>query len=368
MRRQMKKKAKVSAVNLAEFEALARKRLAKDVFEALSGGSDDEVTLEENVAAFRRMSMIPRVLRDVTDRKTNTTVLGQAIAFPVLLAPIACLRRFDSEGELAVVRAAASAGTVCIVSTGACYGFEEIAKSAEGPIWLQLYAYRDKGITQSLVQRAETAGYKAICLTVDVPLSGRRERDYRNQYFYPREMLYRNLKGLGIKGLTPRLDDAQLHEISRRELTVALTWDYLDWLKSVTKLPVLLKGILATDDARRAVNSGMAGIVVSNHGGRQLDGAPASIDVLRDIVAAVDGRLEVLLDSGVRRGTDVLRALALGAKAVLIGRPYAWALAAEGEKGVSRALEMLREEFDNAMALAGCSRVSEIDASLILNR
>jgi 4-hydroxymandelate oxidase len=364
----MKKKTKVSALNLAEFEALARKRLAKDAFEALSGGADDEVTLEENIAAFRRIAVVPRVLRDVTNRKTNTTILGQEIAFPVLLAPIACLRRFHPEGELAVVRAAASAGTICMVSTGACYGFEEIAKSAKGPIWLQLYAYRDKGITQGLIQRAEAAGYKAICVTVDVPVSGRRERDYRNQYYYPRKMLYRNLKGLGIKGLTPRLDDEQLHEISRRELTVALTWDYLNWLTSVTKLPVLLKGILATDDARRAVDSGMAGIVVSNHGGRQLDGAPASIDVLHDIVTAVDGRLEVLLDSGVRRGTDVLRALAWGAKAVLLGRPYAWALAVQGEKGVRRALEMLREEFDTAMALAGCSGVGEIDASLILNR
>ena len=200
----MKKKAKVSAVNLAEFEALASKRLAKEVFEALSGGSDDEVTLEENIAAFRRMAVVPRVLRDVTNRKTNTTVLGQAIAFPVLLAPIACLRRFHREGELAVVRAAASAGTICIVSTGACYGFEEIAKSAKGPIWLQLYAYRDKGITQSLVQRAEAAGYQAICVTVDVPLSGRRERDSATNIFIRERCSYRNLKGLGIKGLKAR--------------------------------------------------------------------------------------------------------------------------------------------------------------------
>jgi 4-hydroxymandelate oxidase len=361
----MKKKAKVSAANLAEFEALAKKRLPKDVFEHLSGGSDDEVTLEGNVAAFRRISIIPRVLRDVTNRKTDTTILGQPITFPVLLAPIACLRRFHPQGELAAVRAAGSAGTICIVSTGACYGFEEIAKTATGPIWLQLYAYRDLGVTQSLVQRAEAAGYKAICLTVDVPLSGRRERDLRNQYFYPREMLYRNLKGLGVKGLSPDMDDEQLFAFAGRELTVALTWNYLEWLKSATKLPILLKGVLATEDARQAVACGMSGIVVSNHGGRQLDGAPASIDVLRDIATAVDGRLEVLLDSGVRRGTDVLRALALGAKAVLVGRPYAWALAANGEKGVLRALEMLREEFSTAMALAGCSQVVEIDASLI---
>ena len=249
----MKKKAKVSALNLPEFEALARKRLPKDVFEHVSGGSDDEVTLTENVAAFRRIRIVPRVLRDITDRKTNTSILGQAITFPVLLAPIACLRRFHPQGELAAVRAAASAGTICIVSTGACYGFEEIAKSAKGPIWLQLYAYRDKGVTQGLIQRAEAAGYTAICVTVDVPVNGRRERDLRNQYFYPREMLYRNLKGLGVKGLSPDMNDQQLFAFAGRELNIALTWKYLEWLKGVTKLPILLKGILSIEAARHAL-------------------------------------------------------------------------------------------------------------------
>jgi 4-hydroxymandelate oxidase len=364
----MKKKAQASAVNLPEFEALAKEALPKPVFDHLSGGTDDEVTLRENLEAFRRLQILPRVLKDVTNRNVATTVLGQSISFPVILAPITCLRRFHPQGELAVARAAASAETIYTVSTGACFGFDEIAKASRGPFWLQLYAYRDKGITKGLVERAETAGYSAICLTVDVPIGGRRERDLRNNYFYPKAMLYETLKGLGLKGFSPKMSDEQLLAFSARELTVALTWNYLEWLKSITKLPILLKGILSTDDALRAVSSGMQGIVVSNHGGRQLDRSPAAIDVLHEIATAVDGRIELLVDSGVRRGTDVLCALALGAKAVLLGRPYVWALAVEGERGVSRVLSMLRGEFDAAMALTGCSSVAEIDARLIRRR
>ena len=368
MASRIREKRSISPVNLSEFEALARKALRGPVFDHLSGGTDDEVALQENIEAFRRIQIIPRVLRDVTNRNLSATVLGQSISFPVILAPVTCLRRFHAQGELAAARAASAAGTIFTVSTGACYGLDEIAKASPGPFWLQLYAYRDKGITKGLVQRAEAVGHSAICLTADVPVGGRRERDLRNQYFYPKAMLYKNLTGLGLKGLSPQMSDEELLAFSARELTVALTWEYLEWLKSITKLPILLKGILSTEDALRAVSSGMQGIVVSNHGGRQLDRAPAAIDVLQEIAAAVDGRMEILLDSGVRRGTDVLVALALGAKAVLLGRPYAWALAANGEKGVSQALAMLREEFDIAMALAGCASVAEISASLVRRR
>jgi 4-hydroxymandelate oxidase len=364
----MKKKSRKPPVNLFEFEALARQALPGPVFDHLSGGTDDEVTLRENIEAFRRIQIVPRVLRDVTQRNLGATVLGHPISFPVILAPVTCLRRFHPQGELAAARAAATARTIFTVSTGACYGLDEISKVSMGPFWLQLYAYRDKGITKGLIQRAEAAGHTAICVTVDAPVGGRRERDLRNQYFYPKAMLYRNLKGLGLKGLSPKMNDEELLAFSARELTVALTWEYLEWLKSITKLPLLLKGILSVEDAVRAASTGMRGIVVSNHGARQLDRAPAAIDVLPEIAAAVEGRLEILLDSGVRRGTDVLIALALGAKAVLLGRPYAWALASGGEKGVSRALEMLREEFDIAMALAGCASVADINASLIRRR
>lgn len=364
----MKKRTKVTAVNLSEFEALAKLALPKPVFDHLSGGTDDELALRENLEAFRRLQLIPRVLRDVTNRNIATTVLGQPISFPVILAPAACLRRFHPQGELAVARAAASAGTIYTVSTGACYAFDEIAKAAGGPIWLQLYAYSDKGVTKELVKGAEGAGYSAICLTVDVPIGGRRERDMRNNYFYPKAMLFQSLKGLGLKGLSSKMSNEQLLAFSARVLTVALTWEYLEWLKSITKLPILLKGILSKDDALSAVSAGMQGIVVSNHGGRQLDRSPAAIDVLHEIATAVDGRIDVLVDGGVRRGTDVLCALALGAKAILLGRPYVWALAVNGEKGVIHALQMLRDEFDTAMALNGCSSVGQIDASLIRRR
>jgi 4-hydroxymandelate oxidase len=278
---------------------------------------------------------------------------------------MACLRRFHPQGELAVARAASKAQTISIVSTGACYDFKEIAKAAKGSAWLQLYAYRDKGVTQALVEGAAAAGYKAICITVDVPVDGNRERDLRNRYYYPREMLYRNLKGLGVKGVSRKMNDAELLAFADRELRVALTWEYLEWLKTITKLPLLLKGILAPQDAMRAVESGVNGIVVSNHGGRQLDGAPASIEALPEVAKAVGGRIEIFLDSGIRRGADVLRALALGAKAVLLGRPVVWALTVDGERGVSRALEILKREFSIAMALCGCARVSEITAELI---
>jgi 4-hydroxymandelate oxidase len=362
----MKKDPKPAAINLADFEKLAKKRLPKSVWEHVAGGSGDEITLRENIAAFARLTIVPRVLRDVTERKLGCTVLGQPIAFPVLLAPVACLRRFHPQGELAAAKAAADAGTISVVSTGACYEFKEIAKSGRGAVWLQLYAYRDKAVTKGLVQGAEAAGYKAICVTVDVPVDGNRERDIRNNYFYPREMLYRNLKGLGVKGLSRNMDDRALLAFADRELRVALTWEYLEWLKSITKLPILLKGILSPSDAVQAVSAGINAIIVSNHGGRQLDGAPASIDALPGIAAAVQGRADLLLDSGVRRGTDVFRAIALGAKAVLVGRPYAYALAADGERGVARALNIIRHEFSTTMALAGCAQVSQIDSSFLL--
>ncbi|MFZ0634046.1 MAG: alpha-hydroxy acid oxidase [Candidatus Acidiferrales bacterium] len=361
----MKRSTKAAVLNLADFEALAKKRLPKALFEHTAGGAEDEITLRDNVAAFQRLKIIPRVLRNITDRKTDTTVLGQPVSFPVLIAPMACLRRFHPQGELAVARAASKAGTISIISTGACYGFKKIAEAARGSAWLQLYAYRDKAVTQGLVEGAEAAGYKAICITVDVPVDGNRERDVRNRYYYPREMLYQNLKELGVKGVSREMNEAELLAFAGRKLRVALTWEYLEWLKTITKLPLVLKGILSPQDAARAVSSGINGIIVSNHGGRQLDGSPASIDALSEIAKAVDGHIEIFLDSGIRRGTDVLRAVALGARAVLLGRPCAWALTVDGERGVSRVLEILQKEFSTAMALAGCAGVAEITADLV---
>jgi 4-hydroxymandelate oxidase len=361
----MKQREPRLPVNLAEFEALARAVLPTDAFDHIAGGADDELTLKDNVAAFCRIKLVPRVLRDVTRRNLSTTLLGEPIEFPVILAPVACLRRFHPEGELAAARGAGQAGTIFTLSTGACHSLEEVAQAACGPLWFQLYAYQDRGITQGLVERAEVAGYKAICLTVDVPIGTRRERDLRNGYIYPAELLRQSLLSTGFTPQDLELDEEQLSAFAGRALQVALTWDYLHWLKSLTSLPILLKGILSEEDASRAVSSGVQAIVVSNHGGRQLDGSPAAIDVLSRIVEAVDGRAEILLDSGVRRGTDVLKAIALGAKAVLIGRPFVWALAVGGQSGVESALQMLRNELDIAMALTGCACISDIERKLI---
>jgi isopentenyl diphosphate isomerase/L-lactate dehydrogenase-like FMN-dependent dehydrogenase len=292
--------------------------------------------------------------------------LGQPISLPVVLAPVACHRLFHVDGEYAVASAAAKARTIFTVSTGASYSLEEVVQVAEGPCWFQLYAYQDRAITRALVERAEAASYKAICLTVDSPVSGRRERDLRNGFIRPRKFIYKSLSDIGFKEIAPNLDEEQLLAFSAKALTVALTWDYLEWLRSLTRLPFLLKGILTKEDAVRATSAGVEGIVVSNHGGRQLDGCPAAIDVLEGIADAVDGRSEIVMDSGVRRGSDVLKALALGARAVMIGRPYIWGLAVSGERGVTQVIELLREEFKVALGLVGCSRVNEITRKIIL--
>ena len=355
-------------VNLSEFEALAEAVVPKPAFDHLSGGADDERTLHENLVAFQRIQLLPRVLRDVTQCDLSTRVFGQPLTMPVILGPVACHRLFHPEGEFAVARAAAEAGIVLTVSTGASYSLEEVAASCPGPRWFQLYAYQDRGITRGLVERAEAAGYQAICLTVDSPVSGRRERDLRNRFIRPKPFLYKTLVDVGFKDLSPDLNEEQLLAFAGKSLSVALTWDYLDWLRSLTRLPFLLKGILCKEDALKAVSNSIEGIIVSNHGGRQLDGTPASIDVLQDIVEAVEGRSEVLVDGGVRRGTDVLKALALGANAVLIGRPYIWGLAVDGQAGVTRVLDLLREEFRIAMGLTGCANVNEIRKDLIFRR
>jgi len=361
----VKKPKSKSPVNLAGYERLAQRVLPKPIFDHAAGGAEDEITLRDNTAAFERLRLVPHILRDVTARDHAVTILGQRASFPVILAPIACLRRFHRDGELAAARAAGGAGIPCMLSTGSCLSLEEVAEASNASLFFQLYPYSDAEITRRLVERAETAGYKAIALTVDVPVGGRRERDIINQYVYPPRLLRKSLTKVGFTDKHLNFDPTQLPAFAAEALTVAFTWELVAWLRSLTRLPLLLKGVLAKSDALRAVDYGVDGVVVSNHGGRQLDGTPAAIEVLEEIAGAVHGRMEILFDSGVRRGTDVLKALALGAKAVLLGRPYVWALAAGGQAGVQNALRLLREEFDVAMALTGSARVAEIDSSLI---
>jgi 4-hydroxymandelate oxidase len=280
----------------------------------------------------------------------------------VLVAPTAFHRLAHPEGELATARATSTAGTIMIVSTLATTPVEEIAKVSTGPLWFQLYVAKDRSSTVDLVRRAEAARCKALVLTVDAPLLGRRERDVRNRFALPAGL---TVPHLPASKLTKDVDGSALAASFADQLDPSLGWDCVDWLRSVTQLPVLVKGIVRGDDAALAVQHGAAGIVVSNHGGRQLDGSVATADVLREVVDAVAGRCEVLIDGGVRRGTDVLKALALGARAVLLGRPVLYGLSLGGEAGVSHVLSLLKAEFDLALALAGCPTVAAIGRDLI---
>ena len=359
-------------INLHDYEELARQALPGPAFDFIAGGAEDEVTLNANRTAWQRIQLLPRVLIDVSNVDTSTSVLGRRIDLPVLLAPVALQRLAHPEGELAVARAAAAAGTVQVLSTMSSYTLEDVAAAAAGPKWFQLYCYRDKELTRRLVQRAQTQGYEALCLTVDVPRLGRRERDLRNRMEFPPDVVPMNLvTDVDPDRTPPESRDPQpgtpaasLLNLSW-EIIPSLTWADVDWLRSRTSMPVVLKGVLAAEDARIALDHGVAAIIVSNHGGRQLDGVPAAIEVLPEIVEAVRGRVEVLVDGGVRRGADVLKALALGARAVLIGRPYVWGLAVGGEEGAARVLAMLRAEFEMAMALAGCRSTAEITRALV---
>ncbi len=328
---------------------------------SIAGGADGEVTLRENRAAFERIKLRPRMLVDVSTVDTSAVVLEQRVEFPILLAPTGFQGLAHPEAELATARAAAAAGTIVVVSTYSSRTLEEIAAVGDGPKWFQLCCYGDKAVTRAHLDSAAAHGYSAICLTVDVPRLGRRERDIRNRVRIPPEALPANFASMVDLSAIP-VDErgSAVASYAASLLDPSLTWQDVDWLRSVTDLPVLLKGILTAEDARLAVEHGVQAIIVSNHGGRQLDGVPATIDVLSEVVEAVEGRAEVLVDGGVRRGTDVVKALALGAKAVLIGRPYLWGLAANGEAGVTRVLRMLADEVELAMALLGCPTVSDI--------
>jgi 4-hydroxymandelate oxidase len=355
-------------VNVFDLEAIARQNLTREALDYYVGGAHDEVTLRANRAAYDRLSIAYRVLVDVSRRELATTVLGQPVSMPILVAPTAFHRLATPDGEQATARAAGAAGTVMILSTLSTTPIEEVVAAASGPVWFQLYVYRDRQATEGLVRRAEAAGCRALVLTVDAPLLGRRERDVRNRFRLPPGLAVANLLPEGYGELPPAAADSGLAAYVSSFLDPALTWRDVAWLRSITHLPVLVKGIVRPDDALRAAEAGAAGIVVSNHGGRQLDTSPATLDVLPEIADALNAhghRIELLMDGGVRRGTDVVKALALGARAVLVGRPILWGLAADGEAGATLALRMLRDELDLAMALAGAPTVAEITRDLV---
>ena len=354
----------VPFLNLAEIELAARERLTPLAYEYYVGGANDEVTVRENRAAFERLALRYRVLIDVSRRSTSTTVLGTPIDLPVLVAPTAFQRLACDDGEIATARAAAASGTIMILSTASTCTIEDVG-AIGGPQWFQLYVYADRGLTKALVERAESAGMKAIVLTVDAPILGRRERDLRNRFHLPDGVRLANVPSSGSVPMPTGHGESGLANHFASGIDAGLTWRDVEWLRSLTKLPLLIKGIVRGDDAARAVEHGASGIIVSNHGGRQLDTAIATVRALPEVADAVAGRAEVLLDGGVRRGTDVIKAIALGARAVLVGRPVVWGLAANGEGGARRVLELLRAEVDLAMALCGCPTVGDITRDLV---
>lgn len=354
-------------INLESLEVRAREQLDPMLFDYIAGGAGDEWTLNENRAAWSRLQLLPRMLRGVGTRDLQTTVLGTTVSLPVLVPPMGFHGLCHADAEVATARATARAGTIFVASTVSNRSLEAIADACAGPRWFQLYVYRDKAITRDLVQRAAAAGYSALCLTVDTPLAGPRERDRRNRLRMPAHLGLDNFPSTHADKNKGGGDaESALARYIADMWDANLTWSDVDWLRSVSKLPVIIKGILAPDDARLAVEHGAAAVIVSNHGGRQLDGVPAPITVLPRIVDAIGGRVEVLLDGGVRRGTDVLKALALGARAVLVGRPILWGLTLDGESGVAAVLEHLRGEIDLAMALAGCRSVNDIGPELVI--
>ncbi|MGZ3632090.1 MAG: alpha-hydroxy acid oxidase [Candidatus Limnocylindrales bacterium] len=345
----------MDVTNLREFEVLARERLDPASFAYYAGGSWDEVTLRENEAAFARRRLLPRVLVDVSAVDASTTLLGSRVALPIGIAPAALQGLAHPEGELVSGRAAARAHVLFCLSTFSNRSLETVASVGRGTRWFQLYVQRDRARTEALVARAAAAGYGALVVTVDLPVAGYRDRELRAPLTDEGELP--NVGELGGADF--------LHGIGH-QIDPSPDWDDVAWLRSLSELPVVLKGILDPADAARAVEAGAAAVWVSNHGGRQLDRAPASLDALEGVVEAVAGRAEIYLDGGVRRGTDAVTALALGARAVFIGRPVLYALAAGGEAGVARCLEILAEEMRTAMALLGAPTVAQLTRDRVL--
>lgn len=333
--------------SLSDFEEGARNKMSPMAYEYVASGAADELTLRWNRESFDQIRLRPRVLVDVSKLNTRVTLFGQELPFPILLAPTAYHRLYHAEGELATARGAGAAAATYVVSSYTTTPIEEIARVATQPLWFQLYIQPDRGFTKEVVQRAEAAGCRALCVTVDVPVVGARNRTQRAEFKLPPD-----LKAPYLMSSQPLAG-------------VPVTWKEIDWLRAFARVPVLLKGILNPDDADLAVKSGVSGIMVSNHGARDLDTTPATIEALPPVVEKVGGRVPVLMDGGIRRGTDVLKALALGANAVLIGRPYCYGLGVAGAEGVSRVVNILRSEFEAAMALTGRPTIKSIDRSVL---
>lgn len=341
-------------LSLPELEEHAKRCMPSMIYEYVASGAADENTLRWNRESYDRIRLRTRVLQDVGTVDTTLTLLGKAMAFPIMMAPTAYHRAIHPDGEIATARGAGAAGATWVVSTATTTPLEDIAREARAPLWFQLYVQPDKGATKALVQRAESVGCQALCLTVDTPVQGARNRQTRSKFVLPAGVTAPYMTQLGAG-----------RAVTDNKRGVAVTWKDVEWLRSVSTVPLLLKGILTGDDAEWGINAGANGIFVSNHGARNLDTAPATIDALPEVTERVNGRVPVIVDGGVRRGTDVLKAIALGATAVMIGRSYCYGLSVGGAAGVQRAVEILRAEFEMAMQLTGRRTLAEIDRSVL---
>lgn len=379
-----------NAHNIDDLRSMAQRRLPRMVFDALEGGADDERSLRANRAAFDNVLFRPRPFVDVSTRDQSTTVFGERISMPVMLSPTGSGRLACNRAELILAEEAGKAGTIYAHGSVASYSAEDVAAAGSGPLWYQLYLPPDRDVAEALIRRVQTAGYRALILTIDTPVRGNRERDARNNFSLPYKMSPHLLaQGMSRPAWSTQFLKSNLRlrraktpgapkpigkptQLSLRQVESALiaarwpaTWADVEFVRSIWEGPLLVKGLMRADECDRIIDLGVNGIMVSNHGGRQLDGVPASIDVLPSVVEAVDERIEVFVDGGIRRGTDVVKALALGATACFVGRPYIYALAAAGAPGLAKMLEMLRTEIDRAMALLGCQDVGDIDRTLV---
>ena len=347
-------------INLYDYEERAKLTLPHNDWDTIEAGAMDMFTTRRNRSAFEALTLRPRFMRDISERNISTTVLGEKISLPVMIAPAGGHMKAHPDGELATARGAGMSKTLMMLSTGSNYSMEEVSEAATGPLWFQLY-HRGYELTEMLVHRAEEAGFKAICLTVDTPAPSPKERDLRNQYQRTAEL--GNFRGVDRpRSEISGTDETPGWEVSR---AIPLTWKELEWLRSLTQLPLVLKGIRTAEDAHIAIESGVNGMLVSTHGGRQLDMTMGAIEMLPEVVEAAKGQAEIYVDSGVRRGSDVIKALALGARAVAIGRPLFWGLAVNGAEGVHGVLELLREEVDRAMAYCGQTNIQELEPNLV---
>jgi len=374
-------------VNIADLRQIAKRRVPRAVFDYLDGGAEGEVTLRENCRAFEAITFRPRHAVAVGECDLRTRVLGTEISFPAMLAPVGYSRLMHPGGEIAAARAAGEAGTAYILSTISGHKMEDVKAGTKGTAWYQLYLVGGREVAEGAIERARKAGFAALVITIDTPVAGMRERDPRNGMaelmtgsifaklpFLPELFAHPGwLVSFLLDGGVPKLENVvvpgqggmPMVDVGTALRRSVVTWDDIRWIRQIWTGPIVIKGILTGDDARRAVDEGAAAISVSNHGGRQLDGVAASIRALPEVVAAVNGRVEVLMDGGVRRGSDIVKAICLGARAVLIGRAYAYGLAAAGHSGVARALDILREDVERTLRLLGCASIAQLDASYV---